>query len=358
MKRILSARRSRLLLTAASTLLALGLLEGALRLAPVFMGEPARSFLVEAAQFRLSNLRSYPGDIPIRIPPPQQADILVVGDSVPFGMMVRQADIYPTLLGVALRQNVVNLASASQMPPAYNRMVEVGSQYRPGIVLYALFANDFVYAEDVEPMPLDRSRADDRLEGDDRLFFTRYGVSGMFLNTLRRVTNYSVSYALFKISRQRQSVPETVEWWQSPTTFFLLTERSYWDALVGWQDERVRRGTALTLRFIQEAHRFSTADLAADFIVVLSPSKEMVYGPLTGPLRSRVYSESWDRTFDQVARRLSEAGIRVLDLRAALRLKAREGAKLYQSIDGHFNVEGHQLVAQVLQRELVRRYTH
>lgn len=39
----------------------------------------------------------------------------------------------------------------------------------------------------------------------------------------------------------------------------------------------------------------------------MQPSKEMVYGPATGELRTRVYSESWDRTYEELTKRLRES---------------------------------------------------
>lgn len=78
----------------------------------------------------------------------------------------------------------------------------------------------------------------------------------------------------------------------------------------------------------------------------------MVYGPSTGELRSQVYSESWDRTFEELNKRLRGSGIPVLDLTDDLRERARVGAKLYHSIDGHFNQQGHRVVAEILSEAL------
>ena len=84
----------------------------------------------------------------------------------------------------------------------------------------------------------------------------------------------------------------------------------------------------------------------------MQPSKEMVYGPYTGELRARVYSENWDRTYEELTKRLRQSGIPVLDVTNDLRERAQAGAKLYHSIDGHFNKDGHRVVAEILSHAL------
>ena len=98
-----------------------------MRLAPAFLQEPARSALEEAARIRLSNVRMYPRQTGIRLPASERADILVVGDSFPFGIYEAAEDVYATLVGNVLQKNVVNLGIASTQPSTYNRMLEVGA---------------------------------------------------------------------------------------------------------------------------------------------------------------------------------------------------------------------------------------
>ena len=55
-----------------------------------------------------------------------------------------------------------------------------------------------------------------------------------------------------------------------------------------------------------------------------------------------------ERFFATVNTRVRGSGIAVLDLTDDLRERAQAGAKLYHSIDGHFNQRGHLAVAEIL----------
>ena len=77
-----------------SVFLSVAFLEIALRLSPLFLPEPARSFVEEAARFHLSNVRMYPREVAIRLPSAKNADILIVGDSLPFGTYEASEDLY------------------------------------------------------------------------------------------------------------------------------------------------------------------------------------------------------------------------------------------------------------------------
>ena len=332
-----------------SVLIGVALLEIGLRLAPFFLPEPARSFVEEAARFRLSNVRMYPREVAIRLPSDEKADILVVGDSFPFGTYEASEDVYATRIGELLGKKVVNLGVGSTSPPTYNRMIEVGARYHPRVVVYAVFANDFLTEDDFEPRRLALENTFRSLDRDR--FFISYDTTGRVQSAVRTLTNHFLSYQLFKSFRPLPATFAVLPWWHGEH-FFLFPERSYWEVLVAWENESVRRGTETNHELIKEARRFSRDALGAKFLVVMQPSKEMVYGPLTGELRSKVYSESWDRTYEELNKRLRRSGIPVLDLTNDLRERARAGAKLYHSIDGHFNQQGHRVVAEILSQAL------
>jgi hypothetical protein len=61
--------------------------------------------------------------------------------------------------------------------------------------------------------------------------------------------------------------------------FFLFPERGYWEPLVAWDNESVRRATDVNHNLIREAHRFATDALDAIFPVLIQPSKEWCTAP-------------------------------------------------------------------------------
>ena len=293
----------------------------------------------------------YPRKVAIRLPSEETTDILVVGDSLPFGTYEASEDLYATRIGKLLGKTVVNLGVGSTSPPTYNRMVEVGTRYHPRVVVYAIFANDFLTEDGFEPRRLALTNTFRSLDRDREWFFNGYDTKGRALSTVRAFTNHFLSYQLVKSFRPLPATFAVLPWWQGDD-FFLFPDRGYWEELMAWDNESVRRATETNYELIKEAHRFSTEALDARFLVVMQPSKEMVYGPITGELRTRIYSESWDRTYEELTKRLRESGILVLDLTNDLRARAQAGAKLYHSIDGHFNKDGHRVVAEILSHAL------
>ena len=231
-------------------------------------------------------MRAYPGEVRIRLPSDEKADILVVGDSFAFGALEAAEDLFSTLIGDSLGKNVVNLGIASTSPPTYNRMIEVGARYHPQVVVYAMFANDFASEDDFGPRRLEMTNTFRSLDHDREWFLVGYDAKGRVLRAVRALTNHFLSYALFKTFRQPQTTLAVVPWWHGKH-FFLFSQRSYWDPLMAWGHGSVRRATETNHELIKEAHRFSTKTLGANFLVVMQPSKEMVYGPSTGELAPR-----------------------------------------------------------------------
>ena len=204
-----------------SVFLSIALLEIALRLAPLFLPEPARSVVEEAARIRLSNVMAYPGEVWIRLPSDEKADILVVGDSFTFGDYEAAEDLSSTLIGDLLGKNVVNLGIASTSPPTYNRMIEVGARYHPRVVVYAVFANDFIDEDDVAPRRLEMTNTFRSLDRDRERFFIGYDAKGRVLRAVRALTNHFLSYAIFKTFRKHQATLGVVPWWHGEH-FFLF----------------------------------------------------------------------------------------------------------------------------------------
>jgi hypothetical protein len=73
----------------------------------------------------------------------------------------------------------------------------------------------------------------------------------------------------------------------------------------------------------------------------------------SGALPQSDYDPVYDAVYDTLASRLAALDVPSLDLRAPLRAKARAGAKLYWTLDGHLTPQGHAAVADALSELLV-----
>ena len=116
----------------------------------------------------------YPREVAIRLPSAKNADILIVEDSLPFGTYEASEDLYATRVGELLGKRVVNLGVGSTLPPAYNRMIEVGARYHPRVMVYAVFANDFLTEDGFEPRRLALKNTFRSLDRDREWFFNGY----------------------------------------------------------------------------------------------------------------------------------------------------------------------------------------
>jgi hypothetical protein len=315
---------------AAVTLL---LAELGLRALPWVVGDPLKSLIEEAGRIPLSNVRVYSGfsgGTRRLLPPTQAADVLVVGDSVPFGTYVREADTFPALLEKDTGKKVINLAVGSQAPPQYNRMVEIGLQrYSPKLLLYCIFANDFDYPSAPKE--------------DSELFLPELNTAERAAMLVKRLTNLSRLYQLRKLMQQPSvgfaSVP-----WKDGDLSFMFAPAAYWDRLVGWDTPAVKEAVEINAGLAGAAKRLADGKASA-FAAVLLPSKEMVYGPIAG---DRIYRDAHYETYRQLTARLEASGIRTVDMTGELQKAAHTRQKLFHTIDGHLNENGHRLIAAAL----------
>lgn len=328
-----------------------GVLELGLRALPWFVGEPLKSVILEARRIPLSNVRTHSGlagGTRRLLPPPAPSDVLVVGDSIPFGTYVRDEDTFPARLQALTGLSVVNLSVGSQAPPQYNRMVELGLQYHPKLVLYCVFANDFLYDTTFEiRSPLSADRPFGALPDDRDLYITELSGAQRWAGRLKRVTNLSVSNQIRKLFQQPSYKYHSVRW-SEPGLSFVFAPADYWDERVSWNRPPVREAVAVNTR-LAEAARALTAAQNIRFVVVLLPSKEMVYGPLVG---EGIYHPLHHETYRAQLAALRERGIKAVDLTDELRRLARARIKLFHTIDGHLNEEGHRRIADLLRGEV------
>ncbi len=319
-------------------------LEFGLRLLPYFVPEPLKSFIEEAERIPKSNTRVYSGfqgGTRIFLPNLAKADLLVLGDSIAFGTYVSKEDTFPEILANSLSLSVANLAIGSQSMVEYNRMFEIGKRYRPEQVLYCVFANDFGILNET-PIP------------DEELFLEKLDLVEKSANLIKRVSNLSLLYQISKFLKQPSMKLSSV-FWTDRKRSFQFAPKEFWDPKVGWQDARVKKSVELNLKRVQQVFAQATVE-GMSFLVVLLPSKEMVFGPLAEPVGAQIYHPLHKITYSEFEKGLKDSHIPTLNLLEPLRTEAQAGKKLFLTLDGHYNEEGHQAIALLLTNNLRLRH--
>jgi hypothetical protein len=345
-RRVSRRRRSlfALLMIAGLAVMTIALFEVVLRIVPMFMQQPMASFLQEADRIALCNTRLY-GGTSIWMPTTTQADMLVVGDSFPFGTNCRAGESFPAQFAELTDLGVVNLGVPSMAPPEYNRMLEVGMRFSPKRVLYCVFANDFRYDAPVEIRKLSIENASKSLPGDRRLFAESLSITDRARQARTLAMNPFLSIQLLKLARLPNFNVEHVIY-EDDDLAMMFMPREWWDPQLSWKTPEVQEATRTNAALIKEAADFCK-NQGADFLVLLIPPKEMVYSPGLD-IEKKVFDTSHGETYDQLKRMLSDQKIECLDLTTQLRELARQNVQLYFTIDGHFNERGNELVAGIL----------
>ncbi len=347
------SRKKTLLIQAAFLLV---FLEIGSRILPKLVAEPLRSSLEEAVIARNSALRRF-GKLRqsnlILLPEPKQADVLFVGDSFPFGDRVLEKDSFPAVYSSLTGRSVLNLGVQGTTPPQYNRMLEVGFRYRPKAVVYSVFANDFVYPDGISVRELSAENSAKSLEGDDGLFVEHLSLADRLGFTAKaaafpfHTVQLAKDVLLYRVLRKAEA-PAGGVGTRVGNNYFYFMKTDYWTPQIGYDTPAVQRATDLNARFIEAAKKL--ADSAGiPFLVVLIPSKEMVYAPLVEH-PEEILADSHLRTYRELEASLTKAKIRWLDATDALREDARKGKKVYFSLDGHFTEEGHRSLAELISR--------
>lgn len=325
------------------------LLELCLRLLNPFFPEPQRSIVQEAIRITHSNRRSYNGRI--ALPEKAKADVLVIGDSFVFGILVKEKSIFPNVLGQLLGEKVTSLGVTAQSPPQYNRLLEVGARYEPKEVVYCVFANDFLdYAPYACRISTDSCYSE--RTGDDRLFLREATSNDQIYQVQKWFGNLFATLQICKLFQQPKATGSKAIW-QQGGNYIQFPEKPYWE-LLRYDRPETRAGMEEMLKMVECARQFSNG-LGAVFRVVLIPSKEMAYADIVdGAMRERIFDLSYLETYRVFRERLVGAGIPCLDTTPAIVEKARSGQPPYFSIDGHFNELGHEVTARAISDFLKR----
>lgn len=330
-------------------------LEVLLRLTAPFLG-PSWAAIIreEAHQGALSALRV---DRYVRIVLrtsdfQKQQDVVVVGDSMVFGPLVRQEDLFTTLLSRQTGKSVLNLGISSSGPCTYNHMIRFALRHLavpPRRIVYCLFAND-----------TDEGPCEPFLDPDFYIWDTQQGWGSRLRWAREWLFQYSVSYQVTKrllTFGDLQGGAHFQRYYYKGGNFeFLFAPPSFWSNL----DVRIPRvnGEILnTEERIREGLLISRSR-AVQFILVLMPCKEQVYVPdlaARGAVPAWLADLPYDGLYDQIKTWADLNGILTVDMRGPLRAAARAGRKVFWTLDGHMTPEGHSLVAAALASTLIRK---
>ncbi|MEO8464111.1 MAG: GDSL-type esterase/lipase family protein [Gammaproteobacteria bacterium] len=274
-------------------------------------------------------------------PWPEQADIVVIGDSLVFGYGVKLEQAWPQRLAQLLGRNVVNLGLIGAGPQQFLRIYQaVAEPLNPRLIVVGMFPrNDF----------WDANLFDQWLKQGAQGNYMRWRDGGRSNPNWRQprqllrqwLNSHSYLYGLIRFagsaSRSRAH-PVPLEWHGTtlqlaPGDFAHATEH----------DNPADPVFALAIQELVGL-REAAAKRGAKVLVVLQPSKEETYMPLAG-------GSVADASAPVVAA-LDKAGIEHLDLGPVFRERAAAGDVLFFPTDGHPNADGYRLTATVVAQRI------
>jgi acetyltransferase AlgX (SGNH hydrolase-like protein) len=269
-------------------------------------------------------------------PWPDQADIVIVGDSMVYGFGVEEGNSWVgKLAGQLPVSGIISLGLPGAVPQQYYRYFErFGVGLKPKLLIFGIFpGNDVV----------------------DAVTFDRWVAAGS-------PDNYDV-WRFFegKIPTRKDAFPRNIQVWLLAESVKKSLGQKYSAMTV-----RLEGGGSLQLapaiykravehndpadpgfrRVVQAAvdARNLARENGSEFLVLLFPTKEEIYLPL--------HDEPFPSLTHNFAEVLEHEGISYIDFTGRFRELAAEGKKLYFKIDGHPNKQGNSVIADVLANHL------
>jgi lysophospholipase L1-like esterase len=372
-----SAPLSSFLLFAGSIVFAMALAEGILRLVPGLLSTelqqvvqadpdnygvahpyigslhgPNKTFIIAGRDFRAVNHTDGYG-FRNAWPWPEKAEIVAVGDSVTFGYGVEDDQAWPALVAKALPHNrLVNLGLIGAGTQQYLRVYETfGTRLHPKVLLVGfLVRNDFWDADMFDGWLKSGARGNYMVWRDygrpkstslslkqpmgnliSSLLWRGHVLASKshFYNLLMYVQRYLRGYGTSKPTIFR--APDG-------TQLRLDVEGFTYQAGIGRPGNR---GFDISVDALQRLDSIARAN-GTKILVILQPSKEEVYLPLMG-------QTNVDTDPGRPLRvKLGELGIPYLDLLPEFRNRAAKGEVLFFETDGHPNVRGYALIAELV----------
>jgi lysophospholipase L1-like esterase len=264
-------------------------------------------------------------------PWPERVDIITVGDSVTYGLTVNDEQAWPALLERALApQHVLNLGLVGAAPQQYLRVYETfGAQLSPKVLLVGLFlGNDLTDALNFHAWWRAKSHKSfiDFLLKRDRM-----GANGWLQKSYLYMSLKDL-YAAYKGGR---ILGKTVQLTDGGQLYLNPTQLEK-QAAVGSPGQPA---FALVLHTLEHLCTLATQQ-QTHCLVLIVPDREQVYLPILGDAAVNLAAP--------LLPELENRGIASLDLGPHFRQRAAAGETLFWEEDGHPNVRGYALIAEVV----------
>lgn len=265
-------------------------------------------------------------------PWPDSAEVVVVGDSQAFGYGVGDDSTWTSILARALpRSRVINLGLPGMAPQQYFRVYKkFGASLHPKLLVFGLFPGNDVG---------DQREFDAWLEaGSPGNFATWKFVRGSPPGLLQRALERTYLFWLLRITQRQLGDFSSVE----PMTFadgsqirFAPSFLANQAALATPDNRHFRRVMESIEQSRDLAHENGTA-----FLVLLFATKEDVYLPLR--------DDPVPQVLNSFVQALEQRGIPYLNLAGPVREVARQGRRLFFTVDGHPNTAGYRVIADAV----------
>ncbi len=334
---------------------------------------------------------------------PKRAFLVVLGDSQTYGVGVSRKQTWPQQLGRFIGRTVYNMAFGGYGPVHNLIFWEDTLSLQPKLVMVTFYAgNDLydsynlIYNSDVlrnmravdsklieelskaealankvaGPLTIVRSRESKQPlpHGFLREFIIEYSKLYGMLRTARRVFS-KLRNSLSNQANDKNWLLQKKEALELPDhglvieadRFRTILTPKYRLRVLDQSDPRLREGLKISLEVIHRMHR-RAQKLGVEFMVVLIPTKELVFLPLVEKIWSdipKIYTQLI--TNEEIARKatkefLEKSSIPYVDILISLRQCLERGNQPYQaSRDGHPNKIGHRAIAEQIALEIGRK---
>jgi hypothetical protein len=322
-----------------------------------------------ALEYRFSPLHPEHDERGFRNPGiPDTIELVAIGDSQTYGSNAAKEDSYPAQLSALFGISSYNMAAGGYSPPQYLALTDEAIDLDPKIIVAGLYAgNDlseaygFVYRKGRAPELIanDLSLIEALRERETREPPERdFGGDGDRLKTpnlLRAILHILISIFVTDEMRWEQHkrlaeinndfILETPGW----RTIF--TPQIRFRAL-DLSDIRIREGLRISLEVL-ERMRTATREKGIQFLVLLIPTKELVYNDVISGLKDypvpdvfhkliAVETDAWAN----IKMGLDQRGIAYIDALPQLRQALLTEEKVYPiNRDGHPRAAGHRAIA-------------